>query len=227
MAHLPYTVGTLIDDALIYLKTIVMNSTLGRKEIRILLKEAFQNAYDEALMAEPTFFFKSNVFTANTFVTNPSHHRSTVAVRITSSSCRTKGATAYPLDEWQLMLVNGAIAPTADDPAYQLKATGFELQPSLAGIQYYVRTVNEATLDDDSQDVYAIMPWVMIPMVLLKVVELARIRHFPTEEIPSNLVNSMQRAMEANKTLTRFLDPEVQNFIEGQAPTTITAGRSR
>lgn len=219
MAHLAYTVGTLIDDGLIYLKTIVMNSTLGRKEIRILLKEAVQLAYQESLMAEPTFFFRSNSFGASTSINNPAHHRSTIAVRITDASCRTKGATEIPVEDWQKYRGNAALADTVDDPIYQLKATGFELQPALAGIQYYVGTIDESLLDNDATDVFTILPWVMIPMVLLKVVELARVRHFPTEEIPSNLVNAMQKTMEANKTLTKFLAPIEQSEIEGQAPT--------
>lgn len=219
MAYVAYTISDLIDDALIYLKRIVVTSSIGRKEIRVLLKEAFQVAYEESIMADPTFYTKSLVFTATTSIAYPAHYRSTLCVRITDVTCKSKGAREVPLDEWQLIRANLALQDDANDPIYQLKATGIELQPSLAGILYYLWTLDESTLLDDTQDVFALIPRPMVPPLLLKILELARVRHFPTEELPSNMIKMIEAANNTSRSMTTFLKPVEQAEMEGQAPT--------
>jgi hypothetical protein len=114
---------------------------------------------------------------------------------------------------------NGALASTGNDPNYNLQATGFQLAPALAGIHYYLWTLDEATLDDDTQDVYLLFPRPMVPSLLLKIIELARVRHFPTEELPSNMIKMLEAATNTSRSLTTFLRPVEQNELEGQAPT--------
>lgn len=219
MAFIAYTIGDLIDDALIYLKRIVVTSSIGRKEIRVLLKEAFQVAYEESIMAEPTFYTKSLVFTATTSIPYPAHYRSTLCVRITDVTCKTKGARKVELDEWQLFRANLALQDDANDPIYQEKATGIELQPSLAGILYYLWTLDEAALLDDTTDVNTLIPRPMVPPLLLKILELARVRHFPTEELPSNMIKMLEAATNTSRSITTFLKPVEQSEMEGPAPT--------
>lgn len=214
----------LIDDSDDYLKRIVLNSGIGRKEIKVILKEAFTAVYEEAVICDPTFYTRSKTFSSSNSIAYPTRgggdydYLRTLAVRCTDSNCKAKGAIPVETSDWFSYRDNPDLAETNNDPIYRLKASGIELQPARAGIHYYLCTISESDLDNESTDVYVLIPRPFKPILFLKILELARIRHFPTVEMPSTLEEMLKMIDTNQRSITTFLKPVEEAERESPAP---------
>jgi hypothetical protein len=145
------TVGDIVFISEAQMQQANVNLTLDRPTILIVLNEALQQLYPIMLMADDTFWVKSVAFSAGTQITNPANFRATVAVEIPTAAIGAARKVGHR--EWQTVVNNTAITPTADDPIYRVDAGSFQLAPSLAGTHYYLRTIPEIT--SYTQDLFA------------------------------------------------------------------------
>lgn len=218
------TIGQIIFDALAWCRYFAVNESIGRTEVKPIFYEAFQYVYNEAVVSHTEYFIKSMSITGSS-ISLPVDFRKCVAIVVDDAACSAGYAKLVPREQWSVRQSNARTKGTTADPLARLDAASIVLSGSVtAGKMYYVRNYSETDLATESQDVTLFLPLVFQPLLLSKMQELIRVRHFRTSGDPSE--NERQTAIMrmGAKNMKRSLKP--LEVIEGitEKPQSIVAG---
>jgi hypothetical protein len=219
-----YTIEQAIDDALVWTKRLTVTNTLGRPEMRLLLREAFQRQYDLAVIGDAEFFIKTAAYGSSAAWAFPLNYRQTVLVEVPAAP-RAGAARRVDAAEWYRMVQNTRIGPTANDPIYRETSTGLILSPAVAGTWYYIRTYGDTLLDVEATDLETTIPRPFHQGIVFEMVSLARKRHFKDAQIRPEAEKMLSRARDSHRLTMKSLYPLIQSQLEQPAPGTVAAGQ--
>jgi hypothetical protein len=201
------TLGNMLFELMMRLKRTEATVTVSRPTLKVIVNEALQYAYQLALRSDYTFFIKSHTGTGAT-ITYPTSFYKTLYVEVAAA---TDGQAREASNrEYQTVLNNTFEGVSATAPLWRATATGLTLNTSVTWVHYYLWTFpyqdTEAT--DITVGSTAIIPWLYEEVVILKAMEIARIRHnFVLKLDPSELQEQLASAERAAQGLYETWKP--------------------
>jgi len=207
------TIAQIIKDALTWTRYFAVNNSVGEPEVQRIFYAAYQSTYNQAVISYPEFFTVSAPFSGNSW-TIPADFQKEIIFRVTDAGCTSGYVRIADNAQYDIHEANSRNHGTAAAPlGINLGAT-FGITPAVTGgIVYYIRTYSETDLSDTSQQVTKFLPLVYQPLLLSKMQELIRVRHFRLPETPQEQAKQMAMMTASAKLLHRKLKPLEQ--IEG------------
>lgn len=177
-----------------------------------LINKALQYLYPKALTYDRTFYRKSVAFNAVTSINLPSDFKEVEYVAVPAS--RAGHARKVPNTEWEAIIDNTILAPSANNPAFRLDATAIAISPSSTGTLYYIWSFAEISSNTfdlsllGTGGVYPVIPWVFEEAVILLALVFARQRHWLQPDLaPSEVQKRMQLVNDQAKLFKEALKP--------------------
>ncbi len=221
---MPSTVQQVIAEALVWVKREAVTLNVSRPDMKLLLWEAFQSVYVQAVNDDPSFFMTTEAFVSSATPALPTTLRDLILVEITDAACLAGAAReAKPNNYFK---VNGVdiIQGTAADPLFKLNETTLTLAPAYAGTYYFIPKYGESDLSTESFDLETILPRPYIQMLVLRMVELARIRFLRDIQVgPTNLQQRLDRMQKSARLLKAAEKPLNLIDTDTQAPRQLQA----
>lgn len=221
---MPTTVQQFIAEALVWVKREAVSINVSRPDMKVLLWEAFQPTYDQAVNDDPSFFMKSEAFLSSATPALPTDMRDLILVEVTAGGCLAGAAREAKTNSY--FRVNGVdvIQGTTADPLYKLNETTITLSPASAGTFYYIPKYGESDFATESFDLETILPRPYIQMLLLRVIELARVRFLRDIQVgPTNLQQRLDRMQKSARLLKAAEKPLNLIDVDTQAPRQLQA----
>lgn len=203
------TVDAVLFDALIRLKEFVVNSRVGRPDLKPLLANEFQTVYELALDNNPSFFTKGVDFPSTTSIDLASlapDFRSIVLVETPTTlnaGCYAGAARDGSQRSFDNMQQVSNLQGTIADPLYLLNSNTITLSPAMAGTLYYLPKYDDSVLTVDTTDLEALIPRFYIKDLTLGIMQLAIERYEMTINPASktSLINQLERLRKSKEVL--------------------------
>lgn len=193
-----------VDEVLLWMKRLGGNSLLTRPIVKLHMNEAMKEVYQWAVAAEPTFYTAKNTFASTALLAYPNDYRATLIIEITDSDCVAGFAAPVKHREYAMRANSATSGPDVADPIAVHTGTGIIIAPARQGTQWFLRTVPHLT--DDDTDLEQYLPFLWIEELILKTMELARLRTTATGEIPTASEKGLQMVDFAHRTLKSSME---------------------
>lgn len=195
------------------------NEAIDRKVLLQMANESIQHVYTMAVMADPTFYYRSQTFASAATVNYPANYASTVLVEVPFKS---DGTTATPSGaaimvgyrDLQNRINNPQVAPTEDDPEVVTRFGQLAIFPNCTGVHYFIANIPEISnelldlnaLHDGGN--FAVIPWAFQEAVVLHTKILAATREAMKPDTPvTQATRYLEAAKESRERLQQALQP--------------------
>lgn len=218
------TIQQIVKDTLTWCRYFAVNNSVGEPEVLRIFYEAYQDIYEQAVISHPEFFFKSAAFSGTSW-TIPADFYKEIIFFIPGGTCVTGYVRIVDNSQWDVRESAPRNAATAAAPAGYIAGSTFVISPSCAGTVIYIYRPAETVLSDTSQAVTKFLPLIFQPLLLAKMQELVRVRHFNLPESSAQQEEQDALADTGRRLLRRKLQP--LEILEGitESPLSVEASR--
>lgn len=187
-------------NLLLRLKRLDSTIEVSRPTLKVIINEALQYAYEFALRTDYTFYVRSQSFGPATSVnySTATGFRTLIYVEVpTATDGQARSASNR---QYQTLLNNPYENVGASSPIYRMGSTSFTLSVSSSGTFYYIWSFGYQ--DTDATELNTLVPWIYDEVIILKAMEITRIRHnlIPIVE-PSELQKQLAESEQTIKDL--------------------------
>jgi hypothetical protein len=205
---MPTTVEDFLNEALVMCERPEVNVSVSRPDMKVILYEAFQDVYNQAIVDDPSLFAKSVDFVSTASLAHPADYRDVILIEIPSS--KAGAARRSPDRAFDNLQDNDNLKGAAADPLYREDSSTFLISPASAGTLYYRPKYGKTVLSVETQDLEELLPRPYIQRLLNITIQLAQIRHLRDVNVnPTNLqrrANRMEKSMKILKAAERPLN---------------------
>lgn len=203
------TVDSVLFDVLVRLKQFVVNSRVGRPDLKPLLAQEFQQVYELALDNNISFFTKSYAFASTALIdlaAVASDFREEILVEtpaLSNSGCYAGAARKAPQRSYDNMQTIPNLAGSVADPLYLLLGTTIIISPAMTGTLYYIPKYDDSVLTVDTTDLETLLPRFYMKDLTLGVMQRA-IERFEMQinaNSKTSLINSLERLRKSKEIL--------------------------
>lgn len=194
------TLSNFCFNLLLRLKRLDSTIEVSRPTLKVIINEALQYAYKFALRTDYTFYVRSQTFASTTTV-NYSTGTGFVDLIYVEITGATDGQARISSNrQYQTLLNNAYENPGASSPIIRMGPTSFTLSTAAAGTFYYIWSFGYQ--DTDATEISTLIPWIYDEVILLKSMEITRVRHnlIPIIE-PSELQKQLKDSEDAVRAL--------------------------
>lgn len=202
------TLGNVLFECMMRLKRLEATVSISRPTLKVIVNEALQYAYQLALRSDYTFYTKTHTGTG-TSISYPSDYYKTIYVEVAAA---TEGQAREASNrEYQTTFNNPFEGVAAAAPLWRAGPTALTLSNSVTWVHYYLWNFpyQETESTDITVGSTAIIPWLYEEVIILKSMEIARVRHnFIPQIDPSELEKQLKDAEDAAMALYQGWKPE-------------------
>lgn len=201
-----YVYSDAIGEVLMWLKRLSAGTLVSRSTVKRHMNEALKEIYQQAIVASPDFYsVKTTNFASTALLAYPASYRSTLLVECTDSDCVAGFARPVGTREYTIYSNSSTSGPSNTDPICLIGGSGIKINPARSGYHYYLMTIGDVT--DETTDLETIIPWLWIEPLILKTMELARLRSGAQSENPTGIEKGLKLVDLAHQSLKASFKP--------------------